>query len=117
LCCQSRLSRYSRYKNAKRLGLSTGHYFNAGFLYINIENWIKFDIENKANTVLFEQGKSLPYFDQDALNIAMDGNVKFIDNRWNFLFNWFTDQQKEIFLPKRYSAKNYPLHWWKEALV
>lgn len=84
-------------KNAKRLGLSTGHYFNAGFLYINIENWIKFDIENKANTVLFEQGKALPYFDQDALNIAMDGNVKFIDNRWNFLFNWFTDQQKEIF--------------------
>lgn len=71
-------------KNAKRLGLSTGHYFNAGFLYINIENWIKFDIENKANTVLFEQGKALPYFDQDALNIAMDGNVKFIDNRWNF---------------------------------
>ena len=37
-------------KNAKRLGLSTGNYFNAGFLYINIENWVKHDIENKANT-------------------------------------------------------------------
>jgi hypothetical protein len=70
-------------------------------LYINIENWIKFDIENKANTVLFEQGKSLPYFDQDALNIAIDGNVKFIDNRWNFLFNWFTDQQKRYSSTKK----------------
>ncbi|MDT7295542.1 glycosyltransferase family 8 protein [Citrobacter freundii] len=107
-------------KNAKRLGLSTGHYFNAGFLYINIENWIKFDIENKANTVLFEQGKSLPYFDQDALNIAIDGNVKFIDNRWNFLFNWFTDQQKEIFfyqkdiLPRIIHFTGGRKPWYKE---
>ena len=107
-------------KNAKRLGLSTGHYFNAGFLYINIENWIKFDIENKANTVLFEQGKAFPYFDQDALNIAMDGNVKFIDNRWNFLFNWFTDQQKEIFfyqkdiLPRIIHFTGGRKPWYKE---
>ncbi|WP_459585937.1 glycosyltransferase, partial [Enterobacter asburiae] len=36
-------------KNATRLGLSTGHYFNGGFLYINIANWIKFDIEIIAN--------------------------------------------------------------------
>ncbi|EMF24521.1 MULTISPECIES: glycosyltransferase family 8 protein [Citrobacter] len=107
-------------KNAKRLGLSTGNYFNAGFLYINIENWVKYDIENKANTVLFEQGKSLPYFDQDALNIAMDGNVKFIDNRWNFLFNWFTDQQKEIFfyqkdiLPRIIHFTGGRKPWYKE---
>ncbi|SQB40548.1 Uncharacterised protein [Citrobacter koseri] len=39
----------------------------------------------------------MPYFDQDALNIAMNGNITFIDNRWNFLFNWFTDEQKENF--------------------
>ncbi|EPH3181999.1 glycosyltransferase family 8 protein [Citrobacter braakii] len=107
-------------KNAKRLGLSTDHYFNAGFLYINIENWIKFDIENKANTVLFEQGKSLPYFDQDALNIAIDGNVKFIDKRWNFLFNWFTDQQKDTFfyqkdiLPRIIHFTGGRKPWYKE---
>lgn len=88
-------------KHARRLGLNTTHYFNAGFLYINIANWIKYDIENKANGVLLEQGKSLPYFDQDALNIAMDGHVRFIDNRWNFLFNWFTDEQKENFFYHR----------------
>lgn len=107
-------------KNAKRLGLSTNHYFNAGFLYINIANWIKFDIENKANTVLFEQGKSLPYFDQDALNIAMDGNVTFIDNRWNFLFNWFNDQQKDNFfnqkdiLPRIIHFTGGRKPWYKE---
>ncbi|WP_336285318.1 glycosyltransferase family 8 protein [Citrobacter arsenatis] len=107
-------------KHAKRLGLHTDHYFNAGFLYINIANWLKFDIEHKANTVLFEQGKSLPYFDQDALNIAMDGNVKYIDNRWNFLFNWFTDQQKETFfyqkdiLPRIIHFTGGRKPWYKE---
>ncbi|NIG81204.1 glycosyltransferase family 8 protein [Klebsiella sp. Ap-873] len=85
-------------KHAKRLGLKTKHYFNAGFLYINVNNWIEHDVENKANEVLFEKGNTLPYFDQDALNIAMDGNIRFIDNQWNFLFNWFTEEQKETFL-------------------
>lgn len=107
-------------KHARRLGLSTDHYFNAGFLYINIANWIQYDIENKANTVLFEKGKELPYFDQDALNIAIDGNVKFIDNRWNFLFNWFSDKQKETFffnktaLPRIIHFTGGRKPWYKE---
>ncbi|ENM2867007.1 glycosyltransferase family 8 protein [Citrobacter koseri] len=107
-------------KHARRLGLSIDHYFNAGFLYINVANWIKHDIEHKANTVLFEQGKSLPYFDQDALNIAMNGNITFIDNRWNFLFNWFTDEQKENFfyhsdtLPRIIHFTGGRKPWYKE---
>ncbi|MRT58177.1 glycosyltransferase family 8 protein [Enterobacteriaceae bacterium RIT693] len=92
-------------KHAKRLGLKTKHYFNAGFLYINVNNWIKYDVENKANAILFEKGNTLPYFDQDALNIAMDGHVCFIDNQWNYLFNWFTDEQKETFF---YHASTTP---------
>lgn len=107
-------------KHARRLGLSTHHYFNAGFLYINIANWIHHDIERKANAVLFEKGKELPYFDQDALNIAINGNVKFIENRWNYLFNWFTDEQRESFF---YHQETLPIiihftggrkPWYKE---
>lgn len=80
--------------NAKRLKLSTSSYFNSGFLYINIKNWLKNDIETKANQILFDQGESLPYPDQDALNIAMEGNVKFIDNRWNFYLIGLTTNKK-----------------------
>lgn len=107
-------------KNAKRLKLSTPSYFNSGFLYINIINWLKNDIETKANQILFDRGESLPYPDQDALNIAMDGNVKFIDHRWNFLFNWFTDQQKETFfyqkdiLPRIIHFTGGRKPWYKE---
>ena len=84
-------------KHAKRLGLNTKHYFNAGLLYINVTNWVNNNVENKANNILLDKGKNLPYFDQDALNIAMDSQVKFIDNKWNYLFNWFNDTQKENF--------------------
>lgn len=92
-------------KNARRLGLKQGHYFNSGFLYINIANWLAHDVENKANAILFEQGKALPYPDQDALNIVMDGQIKFIENRWNYLYTWFNDQQKENFF---YHSKTTP---------
>ncbi|NIY49740.1 glycosyltransferase family 8 protein [Cedecea colo] len=92
-------------KQAKRLNLNGNNYFNAGFLYININNWIKYDIENKANTILFENTKLLPYLDQDALNIVMDGNVLFIDNCWNFIYNWYTDKEKESFF---YDKKRLP---------
>lgn len=84
-------------KHIQRLKMSGNHYFNSGFLYVNIENWMKYDIENKANTILFEKGDSLPYPDQDALNIVMDGHVLFVDNRWNFIYNWYTENQKETF--------------------
>lgn len=88
-------------KNARRLGLTGGQYFNSGFLYINIHKWLENNIEDKANTILFERGKDLPYPDQDALNIVMDGQVKFIDNSWNYLYTWLNDEQKERFFYHR----------------
>lgn len=84
-------------KNARRLGLKQGHYFNSGFLYINIANWLDHQVENRSNAILFAQGKTLPYPDQDALNIVMEGRVKFIDQHWNYLFTWLNDEQKENF--------------------
>ncbi|MCX9054419.1 glycosyltransferase family 8 protein, partial [Citrobacter portucalensis] len=70
--------------------------------------------------ILFDRVKNLPYPDQDALNIAINGNVKFIDNKWNFLFNWFTEQQKETFffqkdtLPRIIHFTGGRKPWYKE---
>ncbi|MGV4042231.1 glycosyltransferase family 8 protein [Citrobacter portucalensis] len=107
-------------KNAKRLNLTTDFYFNSGFMYINIKKWTEHNIEIKANQILFDRVKNLPYPDQDALNIAINGNVKFIDNKWNFLFNWFTEQQKETFffqkdtLPRIIHFTGGRKPWYKE---
>lgn len=92
-------------KQAKRLGLNSKHYFNSGFMYINITQWMKCDIENKANLFILKHNSALPYPDQDALNAVMDGNVKFIDNRWNYLYNWYSEEQRETYF---YHAETTP---------
>ncbi len=67
------------------LGLSVPEYFNAGVMYINVDNWIAHDAQVKALTVLSTQ--QLLFADQDALNIALNGRVKFIENQWNYRYH------------------------------
>lgn len=95
----------------KRLGLTTENYFNSGFLYINIDNWMKFDTENKSNKILlsFEQD-NLIYPDQDALNIVLQNQVTYIDPKWNYLFTWMKDNQKETFFYNKESLP-YIIHF------
>lgn len=82
--------------NSARLKLNSNDYFNAGVLYINIENWMSFDVENKINNIL-SKNNYLKYADQDALNIVLENHLKIIDSKWNYLFTWMTNLQKEIF--------------------
>ncbi|OCG36236.1 MULTISPECIES: glycosyltransferase family 8 protein [unclassified Gilliamella] len=90
--------------NSSRLKLTSNDYFNAGVLYINIPNWIKLNIEEKTNEILFKNN-SLKYADQDALNITLQNHIKIIDSKWNYLFTWMTEQQKEEFF---YNKENLP---------
>jgi lipopolysaccharide biosynthesis glycosyltransferase len=84
-------------KNINRLKLNSEHYFNSGFLYINTKNWCEFDVENKVNAILLNPQSKLVYPDQDALNLVLQKQVKFIDYKWNYLFTWMTESEKEQF--------------------
>lgn len=64
------------------LGLQHGQYFNSGVMYINVDNWIASDIQAATLNILSTQ--ELVFADQDALNIALDGRAKYVDERWNF---------------------------------
>ncbi len=86
--------------NAIRLNIKSNSYFNAGVLYINIENWMKFNVEDKTNEILYKN-KDLKYADQDALNIVLQDHIKIIDAKWNYLFTWMTDKQKETFFDNK----------------
>jgi lipopolysaccharide biosynthesis glycosyltransferase len=93
-------------KNKERLELTSESYFNSGFLYINVHNWMKFDTENKTNKILLSlEHKDLIYPDQDALNIVLQHQVLFINPNWNYLFTWMNDEQKETFF---YNKKSLP---------
>lgn len=105
--------------NLTRLKLDSSFYFNAGILYINIPNWINQNVEERTNEILFKN-KSLKYADQDALNITLQNQVLLIDSRWNYLFTWMTDKQKETFFYNKQSLP-YFIHftgprkmWYKE---
>ncbi|OCG13952.1 glycosyltransferase family 8 protein [Gilliamella apicola] len=89
-------------QNRERLNLASEKYFNSGFLYINTQNWKKFDTENKANQILLSpQNINLLYPDQDALNIVLQDQVTYIDVKWNYLFTWMNDQEKENFFDNK----------------
>ncbi|SFA80331.1 Lipopolysaccharide biosynthesis protein, LPS:glycosyltransferase [Collimonas sp. OK607] len=67
------------------LNLKNPEYFNAGVMYIDVDNWIANDSQNKALTILSMQ--ELRFADQDALNIILNGYTKYIDKKWNFRYH------------------------------
>lgn len=85
-------------KNINRLKLNSTNYFNSGFLYINTKNWCDYDIESKVNQVLLNSDNTqLIYPDQDALNIVLNNKVLYIDSKWNYLFTWMNEEEKQNF--------------------
>jgi lipopolysaccharide biosynthesis glycosyltransferase len=59
------------------------HYFNAGVLLVDVEQWRKQRVSEKALEYLTANPQS-PYSDQDALNVVCDGRWKQLPGRWNF---------------------------------
>jgi lipopolysaccharide biosynthesis glycosyltransferase len=59
------------------------NYFNAGVLLIDLDRWRKDQISEKSLKYLAQHPRS-PYSDQDALNVACDGDWKQLEAHWNF---------------------------------
>jgi lipopolysaccharide biosynthesis glycosyltransferase len=59
------------------------NYFNAGVLLIDLDRWRERRIAEKALEYLSRHPES-PYSDQDALNVACNGQWRKLDARWNF---------------------------------
>lgn len=106
--------------NIIRLKLKNNFYFNAGFLYININNWMKYNIEDKVNEIVLNKKFDLVYYDQDALNLALEDYVISIDKSWNYLYTWMRLDEKENYffddnkLPKIIHFTGGRKPWYKE---
>ncbi|WP_432257885.1 glycosyltransferase family 8 protein [Cupriavidus sp. TMH.W2] len=100
------------------LGLKHGHYFNAGVMYINVQNWIAAGIRESALKSLTTQ--NLRFADQDALNIALDGRVKYVDERWNYryhLVDYLSKGETKLNVPQAFVLMHFtgpvkPWHTW-----
>lgn len=68
-----------------RIGFAEGEpYFNSGVLLIDMECWRARNCEKRIFDILARCADRLPWTDQDALNIALRGEVRFLDLRWNW---------------------------------
>ena len=67
------------------LNLSHTKYFNTGVMYINVDNWVENNCQSKALTILSTQ--KLLFADQDALNLVLNGRVKYIADKWNYRYH------------------------------
>lgn len=76
-------------ENAGRVG--TSRYFNAGMMLIDVDRWMEdglFDrIVSMAQENVKKVGRRLSHHDQDIQNQLLDGNVLFIEKKYNYLYN------------------------------
>lgn len=91
-------------KNEKNnsLRLQVDRYFNAGVMLINIKNWQKNDITKKSLSLL--QNEKLYYMDQDALNMLLDGQVKFVERKYNYQYSLSALLDSDVAIDE----KNFP---------
>ena len=73
-------------KRVKDLSLTSNKYFNSGVLYININNWINRDINNKLINYT-KSVKDLIFPDQDILNVVLEKDCLYIDQKYNYTFD------------------------------
>ena len=59
-------------------------YFNSGVLLIDRARWRAEDCERRVLDYLAKEGRRLPWIDQDALNVILRGQVRFIGLEWNY---------------------------------
>lgn len=77
-------------------------YFNAGMLLIQLQQWRKHCISEKALEYL-SNNPDTPFADQDAINVAADGLWVELSNAWNFqghrsvdIGNWHPSRRPHI---------------------
>lgn len=77
-------------KYSKRYKLKNPHeFFNAGVLVINCKKWLEEDIPDRSVKIAMDNVGNELCCDQTILNILFEGQVKFLDLRWNVQYSPF----------------------------
>lgn len=86
--------------NFRDLGLSPNSpYLNGGVLAIDLDAWRRHDLANRMLACLRDNAEFVLWWDQYALNVALEGHWRPMDPRWNqgaYLFE-YPDWQRSPF--------------------
>lgn len=66
-------------------------YFNSGVILMNLDYWRNNDVSNRLIEWIAHYPGILYCPDQDALNVVLEGKVKFMDYRYNFQQGFYGD--------------------------
>lgn len=69
----------------KFLKLKNNKYFNDGMMFVNINNWNRLQITEKAFMFKSADPKRFLGQSQDILNLVMDGDIIFLDKKFNVM--------------------------------
>ena len=96
----------------RNLALKNEKYFNAGMIFINVDEWNNNNISEKALKML--KDRDLFLLDQDALNILLDGKLIYLPIKWNQMCNMEKKKTKifEDTIIVHYASINKPWHIW-----
>ena len=127
-CIRNQKNNTSQYPNLSYLqyfitvlGMKDYNYFNAGVLLFNLDKIRKDNIEQKLWSFAKEKSP-LEFQDQDILNAVLEGNVKYVDPKWNCLKGFgelnpyiyhFVGPEKPWYYDKKFKYNyNYINKWW-----
>lgn len=113
----------ARAKLCPVLKLTSGNYFNSGFLYINIEKWVARDTTNRVINELRENGDKFKFPDQEALNVVLEHETLLLPKEYNYIVDIIYKRVgHEKTLPGgviliHYTGKCKPWHSWGGSKV
>ena len=64
-------------------------YYNSGVILMNVDYIRKMDI--MQNILAYTKYYLINFTDQDALNIALNGHIKQLDQKWNYMYGCLTN--------------------------
>jgi lipopolysaccharide biosynthesis glycosyltransferase len=76
----------------REMGLDVNaNYFNSGVLLLDIAALKREEVCKNALDYLNENSKTVQWYDQEALNAAINGRFVVLDQAWNVMWYWFTE--------------------------
>ncbi|HMM19889.1 MAG TPA: glycosyltransferase [Selenomonadales bacterium] len=99
-------------RQTKKLNITANRYFNSGVIYMDIDKWHAHDISAKALQLIVENYATFAFPDQDALNIALNNKVLYIDPRWNYLYDLDKDAIPADTVLLHYAGRTKPWCEW-----
>lgn len=64
-------------------------YYNAGMMLLNLSAWRMEDLEAMCFAYYNQMGGRLPFNDQDVLNHVLQGRIRRVGQRYNFISNYY----------------------------